>query len=171
MTSRSETALKRAIEMEQEGKRFYLESASSVKSGLARRIFEELAKEEDYHIIMIKKIYKQITEDKKPLTEWITSTGGPGDLEKVFQESLKEEAKASADDLSALRFGLEREEKSISYYEALAREAESNFEKRFYLTLSYEERGHHLRIMDAMEFLTDPASWYYIKEGDMVDGG
>ncbi len=133
-------------------------------------MFEELAKEEDYHIVMIEKIYKQLSENK-PLGEWITSTGSPGDLDKVFGESLKEEARASSDDLSALRFGLEREEKSIAYYEALARETGSNREKRFYLTLSYEERGHYLRIMDAMEFLTDPAGWYYVREGSMVDGG
>jgi rubrerythrin len=172
MTLRSETALKKAIEMEREGKQFYLESASSVNSLLARRVFEELAREEDCHIAMIEKIYKQITENNKPLSEWITSTGSlAGDLEKVFRGSLKKEAKTSGDDLSALRFGLEREEKSILYYEALALKTKSKFEKRFFLTLSYEERGHYLKIMDAIEFITDPAGWYYVKERDMVDGG
>ena len=55
--------------------------------------------------------------------------------------------------------------------EALAGETESPFEKRYYLTLSYEERGHYLRLVDAIQFLKDPAGWYYVSERDMVDGG
>ena len=170
MASKSETALKLAIEMEEEGKQFYLQSAAKVKSILAKKIFEELAVQEDYHIVMAKKIYSELKEEQ-PFKRWITSTHGALKLEKIFRESLVDKAKASEDDLAALRFGLGREEKSITYYEKLAGEAENQFEKRFYLALSYEERGHYLRISDAIEYLTDPAGWLYISERDMVDGG
>jgi rubrerythrin len=170
MAYKSESALKQAIEMEEEGKRFYLQSAAKVKSALARNIFKELAAAEDYHITVIKEIYDKMVNGK-PLTEWITETHAPHRLDKVFKESLIEKAQASEDDLDALRFGLEREEKSISYYEALAGETESPFEKRFYLTISYEERGHYLRLVDAVQYLKDPAGWYYVSERDMVDGG
>lgn len=171
MTTKNETALKKAIEMEEEGKQFYTKAASKVKSLLARRIFEELAVQEDYHIVMIKKIYAQLKENKS-LSRWITSTHGTeSNLEKIFKESLVEKAKASDDDLTALKFGLEREEKSITYYETLAKETESPFEKRFYLTLSYEERGHYLRILDAVEYLTDPVGWLYVSERGNEDAG
>jgi|WetSurMetagenome_2_1015567.scaffolds.fasta_scaffold527563_2 rubrerythrin len=169
MASR-EMALKQAIEMEEEGKKFYLESEALVKSSLAKRIFKELALQEDNHIVMIKKIYAEMSADES-LKAWITSAHEPGNLEKIFKESLIDKAKASKDDLNALRFGLEREEKSIAYYETLANGAESYFEKRFFLALSYEERGHYLRLMDAVEYLTDPAGWLYMTERDMVDGG
>ncbi len=169
MSSR-QTALKQAIEMEEEGKRFYLESAAKVKSSLAKKIFEELAVQEDYHIVMINKIFSEMTQDDA-LKGWITSTHGETNLEKIFKESLIEKAKASKDDLEALRFGLEREEKSIAYYETLASSANNYFEKRFFLALSYEERGHYLRLLDAIEYLTDPAGWLYVAERSMVDGG
>ena len=120
MAYESESALRQAIEMEEEGKRFYLQSAEKVKSTLAKKIFEELAVEEDYHIAMAKKIYEQIRKEK-PFKGWITGTHGTGNLEKIFKESLIEKAKASEDDLDALRFAREREEKSIAYYETLAR--------------------------------------------------
>ncbi len=171
MASRSETALKKAIEMEKEGRQFYLESASSVKSELARKVFEELAREEDCHISMIERIYKQINENGKPLDVWISFAGSPGGAEKVFRGSLKKRAEASDSDVNALRFGLEREEKSMLYYESLAEKTKNKFEKRFYLALSYEERGHYLKILDAIEFITDTSSWYYVNERGMVDGG
>jgi rubrerythrin len=184
MAMTSEAALGRAIEMEKEGKRFYTESAKKVKSELARKVFEELALEEDWHIRTVEKIFNDL-KTEKPLRQWVTAAGEPGHLgkvfeealvetakaSKVFEEALVETAKASDDDLEALRFGLEMEERSIKYYEGLAGEAQSGFEKRFYLTLSYEERGHYLRIMDSIEYLTDPSGWYYVKQGSMVDGG
>jgi rubrerythrin len=170
MASKTETGLRGAIEMEEEGKQFYLQSAAKVKSILARKIFEELAAEEDHHIAVIKKIYQELAQDKT-LNRWVTTAHGPSNLEKIFKESLIEKAKAAEGDLEALRFGLDREQKSITYYETLANETGSFFEKRFYLTLSYEERGHFLRIMDGIEYLTDPAGWLYVSERDMVDGG
>lgn len=170
MGFKRENAFKRAIEMEQEGKQFYLQSAKNVKSMLAKKIFKELAKEEDVHIHTIKRIYGNLREDK-PFKEWVTSVGASGKLEKVFKNSLVEKAKASQDDMNALRFALDMEDKSTKYYEGLANETENPFEKRFCLTLSYEERGHYLKIMDSIEYLTDPAGWYYVKEGSMVDGG
>ena len=166
----AESALLKAIEMEEEGKEFYRKSAAVVKSILAKKIFEELAVQEDYHIAMIKKIYRQVKENKS-MDRQITAIKSHEGLENIFRESLVEKAKASDNDLEALRFGLEREERSITYYETLAGEAATNFEKRFYLSLSFEERGHFLRIMDAIEYLTDPVGWLYVSERDMVDGG
>jgi rubrerythrin len=171
MQSSNEGALKRAIEMEEEGKGFYLRSAKEVKSELARKVFEQLAREEDSHIVAIKRIHASL-EGTKPFKEWVTTTGtDPGALEKVFREALVEGARASETDVAAMRFALDLEDKSVKYYETLANTAESPFEKRFFLTLSYEERGHYLRILDSIEYLADPAGWFYVHERDMVDGG
>jgi rubrerythrin len=170
MGFKSESALKKAMEMELEGMKFYMQSAEKVESQLAKKIFEELGKEEESHIQMIKKLYDELKEDK-PLKEWVTRVGARGQLDKVFNESLIEKAKASKDDLQALRFALQMEEKGVKYYEGLAVETINPFEKRFYHALSYEERGHYLKILDSIEYLSDPAGWYYVKERDMVDGG
>ncbi len=171
MPSKSEGALKRAIEMEEEGKAFYLRSAKEATSDLAKKIFEQLAREEDKHIVAIRRIYASL-EGSGSLKEWITTTGtNPMDLEKVFRESLVEKASASETDLAAMRFALDLEDKSVKYYETLADASENPFERRFFMTLSYEERGHYLRIFDSIEYLTDPTGWYYVHERDMVDGG
>jgi rubrerythrin len=162
-------ALKSAIEMEEEGKRFYLQSAEKSQSLLAKRIFEELAREEDMHIKKIWKVYRKL-EEEKTLGEWITSVGALPRLQKVFQEALIEKASASSDDLEALRFALDMEDESIKYYQGLARETSDPQEKRFYLTLSYEEHGHYLTILDSIEYLTDPVGWLQLQEKGGLDG-
>lgn len=170
MEEKKEEALKRAIEMEVEGKRFYLQAAEKSQSLLARRVFEELAREEDLHIQKIQEIYDRLKREKA-LGEWITSVADPSKLKKVFQESLVEQAKASSDDLEALRFALDREEKSAKYYVDLVGETSDPHERRFYLTLSHEERGHYLEIMDSIEYLTDPVGWLRLQEKGGLDGG
>jgi len=162
--------LQLAIQMERDGKAFYLKAASGSENLLAKRIFAELARQEDFHIERILTIYEQMKKEQ-PLKEWITTVAGIGQLDKVFQESLQEKAQASENDLNALRFGLEIEDKSVKYYENLASHAFDSFEKRFYLTLTHEERDHYLRIMDSIEYLSDPVGWFYTKQRSMVDGG
>jgi rubrerythrin len=170
MDKTKEQNLQLAIEMERDGKAFFLKAASGSENALAKRILEELARQEDFHIERILQIYEQMKKEE-PLKEWITSVAGTGKLDKVFQESLQEKAQASENDLNALRFGLEIEDKSIKYYENLAGHALDSYEKRFYLTLSHEERDHYLRIMDSIEYLSDPVGWFYTKQRSMVDGG
>ncbi len=170
MDKTKEQSLQLAIDMEREGKAFYLKAASGSENTLARKIFEELARQEDFHIERILQIYEKM-KGEESFKEWITSVAGIGSLDKVFQESLQEKAQASENDLNALRFGLELEDKSIKYYEKLASNALDSYEKRFYLTLSHEERDHYLRIMDSIEYLSDPVGWFYTKQRAMVDGG
>jgi rubrerythrin len=169
MESKGKDALLRAIEMEKEGKQFYIESVQKVASALAKKIFEELAAAEDKHIEVITKIYDNL-QTGGPLRQWVTEIGPSGKIEKVFEESLVEKAKASEDDLKALEFGLEMENKSIKYYESLAADTSDRFEKRFYLALSYEERGHALTLLDSIEYLTDPTSWMFMRGGHYLDG-
>ncbi len=170
MDKTKEQNLQVAIQMERDGKAFYLKAAAGSENLLARRIFEELAVQEDFHIERILQIYEKMKKEE-PLKEWVTAVAGVGNLEKVFQESLQEKARASENDLNALRFGLEIEDKSVKYYENLATYAVDSYEKRFYLTLTQEERDHYLRIMDSIEYLSDPVGWFYTKQKSMVDGG
>lgn len=170
MDKAKEQSLQTAIEMEREGKAFFLKAASGSESVVAKRMFEELARQEDIHIERILLIYEQM-KNEKAFEEWVTTVAGTGQLDKVFQESLQEKAQTSENDLNALRFGLEIEDKSVKYYEKLASHALDSYEKRFYLTLSHEEGDHYLRIMDSIEYLSDPTGWFYTKQRSMVDGG
>jgi len=163
-------SLERAVEMEKEGKAFFLRAAGGAGSSLAKNIFDELARQEDFHIRKIVEVYEAMRQNQG-FAEWVTTVVDADRLGKVFEDSLIEKVKGSESDIKALEFGLEIEDKSVKYYDGLAALAADNREKRFYLTLSGEERGHYMRIMDSIQYLSDPVGWFYVKQGSMVDGG
>jgi len=169
MITKSINALKKAIQLEKDGIDFYLKSAKKTKNIFTKKIFEELAREEENHIKAINRIYEDLKNNSIKI-EWVTAES-KDNIEKVFQDALVEKAIKSKDDLEALNLALDFENKSIKYYERLAKNSKDNFERRFYFTLSYEERGHYLKIMDSIQYISDPTGWYYVKERSMVDGG
>jgi len=169
MITKSINALKKAIQLEKDGIDFYLKSAKKTKNIFTKKIFEELAREEENHIKAINRIYEDLKNNSIKI-EWVTAES-KDNIEKVFQDALVEKAIKSKGDLEALNLALDFENKSIKYYERLAKNSKDNFERRFYFTLSYEERGHYLKIMDSIQYISDPTGWYYVKERSMVDGG
>ncbi len=56
-------ALKDAVQMEVEGRQFYLEAAKKVKSAGVREIMEYLAESEKYHIEKFNEIYRSFEKD------------------------------------------------------------------------------------------------------------
>lgn len=165
-----DTCLQQAIQMEKDGREFYLRAASNVESPAVRMIFEELARQEDFHIQKIGEIFTAI-QKTQTLREWVTCVIENSKLGEFFGERSAGQAKASASDIGALNFALQIEEKSVKYYDDLAAQTQDKHEKRFYLALSQEERGHYLRIMDSIEWLSDPEGWNYLKGRGMADGG
>ncbi len=170
MDQEKERCMMQAVEMEKEGKAFYLKAAASVADPFAKTVFEELAVDEDRHIQKIGEIYERVRQGG-PLKEWITCIIAADARRDIFADRLSSRAKASSGDLDALRVGLTMEEKSVRYYQELADNAQDRYEKRFYLALVEEERGHYLKIMDSIEYLSDPEGWYRVHERLMVDGG
>jgi rubrerythrin len=170
MEGTKQESLKRALEKEQDEKSFYLKAASGAKSLFAKRMFEELAREEDVHGKRVLEIFETLKKDAA-FKQWTTMAGGPSRIGAVFQEISLESSEQCADDLCALQAGLEMEEESVKHYETLAQATDSTYEKRFYLDLAHEERAHYLHIMDAIQYLSDPAGWLYIHQKSMVDGG
>jgi rubrerythrin len=162
--------LEQAIQMERDGKEFYLRAAADTTNPAVKMIFDDLARQEDFHIQKIGEVFASI-EKTGTLSQWVTCVIGESKLGPLFGDEASIQAKVSASDLEALSFGLQIEEKSTKYYDDMASQSQDKKEKRFYLTLSQEERGHYLRLMDAIEMLSDPEGWNYMKGRAMADGG
>ena len=63
-------ALKDAVQMEVEGRQFYLEAAKKVKSAGVREIMEYLAESEKYHIEKFNEIYRSMEKDPGWTEPW-----------------------------------------------------------------------------------------------------
>lgn len=163
--------LKSAIQMEQDGKKFYEEAAQKAKSQGAAEIFNYLAKSEVYHIVRIEEVYEALEKDPN-WTETMCEFKPPAQDPNIFSAALAKGGMGAgdADDIKALEVGIKMETQSIEFYQRLAKQSQDDKERRFLLSLVNEERGHYNNLIDYRNYLIDPADWYYIHEGQNVDG-
>jgi len=164
-------ALKDAVQMEEEGRQFYLEAAKKVKSPGVREIMEYLAESEKYHIEKFHEIYRSLEKD--PGWNETIATFKPPQHEPyvcVLAMTKDEQGTGGADDLQALKTGIKMEECSIDYYTRLARETQNPLARRFFMSVAHEERGHYLTLMDMHNYLTLPEDWFYVTQKSHVDG-
>ncbi len=164
-------AMKDAVKMEEDGLEFYQQAAQGAKSAGTRDIFEYLAASEKYHIRKIREIYERLEKDptwNEGMCSWVQ----PHQQPNVFTEAMAKATAGKGDegDLKALEVGISMEEKSIAFYQKLAQAAGDPLERRLFLSLVNEERGHYNNLVDYRNFLIDPADWYYVKEMGHVDG-
>ncbi len=164
-------ALKDAVQMELEGREFYLQAAKKVTSAGVREILEYLAETEKYHIQKFQEIYQSLQQDPR-WTESLAAFKPPHHepFVCVLAMAKEKEGTGGADDLQALRTGIKMEECSIDYYTKLAKEVSDPLARRFFMSVAHEERGHYLTLLDMHNYLSDPGDWFYVKQMGHVDG-
>jgi len=158
--------LKRALQMEEDGKKFYEKCLRETKNDTGKWMFEFLIRAEESHIRKIQELYQTLESSGK----WPEKTEEtfPRDVPaNIFAEALahsKEKEKGTADDIEALKTALSFEEDGIKYYQANAAAATDPMEKRFYMLLVNEETEHFLSITDSLAFMENPQLYYHQKE-------
>jgi rubrerythrin len=164
-------ALKDALQMELEGRQFYLEAARKVQNPGVRQILEYLAESEKYHIEKFNEIYRDLEKDPA-WTESMAAFNPPHHEPYVCVLAMAQadQETGGKDDLQALLTGIKMEECSIDYYTKLARESKNPLARRFFMSVAHEERGHYLTLMDMHNYLTLPEDWFYVKQMSNVDG-
>ena len=165
-------ALETALQMEKEGQEFYYKAELKSTNPLTKNLFKNLAEQEIVHMQIINEIYQKIS-GTAGWPEIETNFKHAKSLRNVFQEaidSMDKEVKASSDEVEALQTAMNMEDKSYSYYNSRADEATSVAEKSFYQSLTGEERGHYLAILNSYEYLTDPQAWFLKEEHWSLDG-
>ncbi|MDD2903535.1 MAG: ferritin family protein, partial [Syntrophales bacterium] len=147
-------ALKDAVQMEVNGRQFYLEAAKKVKSEGVREILEYLAEAEVYHIKKFQEIYESLGKDPG-WTESLAAFTPPKHEPYVCVMAMTRDTQGTGgkDDLEALRTGIKMEECSIDYYTKLAKEIANPLARRFLMSVAHEERGHLLALLDMHNYL------------------
>jgi len=161
-------ALARAIQLEIDGRKFYLEAARKSGNDVGKRMFQYLADQELEHQTRIKGVYERLEKGE----EWpVGIVSFPhADAKTVFGSEARAKMSGAEGDKEAVELALGLEDKSYDYYNELTRKAQGLFEKRFFAALSLEERGHYLMLLDALEYLTDPSGWAQRHEHTLLEG-
>jgi rubrerythrin len=165
-------ALEVAIQMEIDGKEFYLKASRESGNELGKKLLESLASEEDLHRQKFEEIYRAL-EEKKGWPETDFKPDGGKSLRILFATAIKagSEMKAQATELDAVKTAMAMENKTYDYYKDQGQTATYDGERDFYQALMAQEREHYLVLLDYYEYLKDPAGWFVQKEHPSLDGG
>jgi rubrerythrin len=162
-------ALKTAIQMEIDGKRFYQKAGKTSGNELGRKLFQSLALEEDIHRRKFESIFKALQAQQTwPEVEFTPLQGK--DLKTLFAAAIPG-VKAAEGETEAVQTAMEMENKTHDFYTEQARQSSLDMEKKYYTILAGEESAHHAVLLDYFEYLKNPADWFTIKEHHSLDGG
>ncbi len=165
-------ALQIAIQMEIDGKKYYLKASQESSNELGEKLLKSLAAEEDIHRQKFEEIYNTIRNKKSwPATDF--QPDGGKRLRTIFVKATGEmgsTTKAPATELDAIQTAIGMEIKTRDFYKNRQENATYDAEREFYQTLAAEEREHHLVLLDYYEFLKDPSGWFVSKERPSLDG-
>jgi rubrerythrin len=165
--------LQTALQMEIDGKEFYLKSSKASQNDLGKKLLKNLAAEEDIHRKVFENIYRDIKNKKGWPEIKFTGDGGQG-LRTVFAEALDKMDKsvnAMPAELDAVKTAMGMENKTYDFYISRYTKAAYDGEKELYESLSAQESEHYRVLQDYYEFLNDPAGWFVKTERTSVDGG
>ncbi len=166
-------ALRVAIQMEIDGKEYYLRTSQESSNELGKKLLESLATEEDTHRQKFEEIYGAIRGKKAWSVSDFQPDGGKR-LRTIFArvtEEMGPDIKALATELDVIQTAMDMENKTHDFYKSQGKDATYDAERDFYETLAVEEREHRLILLDYYEYLKDPAGWFAWKEHPSLDGG
>jgi len=166
-------ALQISIQMEINGKKFYLKASKGSGNELGRKLLRTLAGEEDIHRQKFEEIYDAIRNKRVwPIMDFRPDGGKK--LRTVFAratEELGSNVKALATEIDAIQTAMDMENKTYDFYTNQSKVAMYDAERELYQLLAAEEREHHLVLLDYYEYLKDPAAWFVTKEHPSLDAG
>jgi rubrerythrin len=166
-------ALETALQMEIDGKEFYLKASKASKNKLGRDLLAKLAAEEDIHRKVFESIYNSIKSKKGWPDVKYHGDGGQG-LKTLFAQAIEDMGKNTRpikEELDAIKTAMDMENKTLDFYKARSKKTTLGAERQLYDALAMQESEHHRVLLDYYEFLKDPAAWYVQKEHTAVDGG
>jgi len=166
-------AIKTAIQMEINGKEYYLKASQASSNELGRKLLQQLAAEEDVHRQKFEQIFNAISaREGWPRVDY--QPDGGQNLRTIFARATQETgtaAPAPASELDAVKTAMDMENKTYDFYNRQAQSAAHDAEKGFYQSLMAQEREHHLVLLDYYEYLKDPPAWFVKSEHQSLDGG
>lgn len=167
----TQEALRLAIQMEKEGRKFYLEASIQCGNESGKKLFRSLAREEDAHRRDFEKIYEALREKYEwPATESVVKKLR---RKQPYLAGLTPQTcpalPPAEGETAAVRTAIKMENDSYDFYRKQLARAAYPGEKEFYEALSAAENAHRLALVDYLEFLSDPAAYFVKKEHPTLD--
>jgi rubrerythrin len=157
--------IKTAVQLEKDGRAFYLAAASKTANEAVRRVFTSLAADEENHIAWIEKNLG-VAESAKELNRQTYDR-----VKHIFNRDAQVEARASSTDIEPLRRAVTMEQESYRAYGDWADEVADPALSDILKKLVDVEKFHEELLQNTILYLEDPAQFFQNEEGWMLDGG
>ena len=168
--------LRRAMENEREGYRFFLEASERSPDPAGQGTFRSLARDEERHLALLLVEYNSLSAGggwvgpeeaiAREVEVDITKPLFPGEELAPQEKSPFEATFAAYDvgmlegDLAALEFGMDVEEEFYKMYKKAAAETDDAVGRQAYEFLLKEENRHFKLLQDAHNYLSDNGHWW-----------
>jgi len=168
--------LRRAMENERDGYRFYLEASGRSADPAGQGTFRNLARAEEDHLRLLLVEHQSLSAGQgwidpeeamaREVEVDITKPLFPGEELAPQEESpfaamwAAYEVDSLAGDLAVLEFGMEMERRFYKLYQEAAAEVEDSLGRRAYGFLMEEENKHFKILQDAHGYLSDNKHWW-----------
>jgi len=157
--------LQKSIKLEQEGVKYYTESAAKIKNSVGKRMLERLANDEKNHIVRFKEIYDAV--NNKTMGSVTIKKIEPTTFEEIFNRlkdqldgAIEELGEIGVDDAEIIEMALDLENTTRFFYQQAAEKADDPKIAELYTLLAKEEKAHYDVLNKALEFLDDPSLFF-----------
>jgi rubrerythrin len=150
--------LDKALEIELEGRKFYLECMAKTKHAGGREMFRYLAEEEWIHYEKVETLYHREFEKEYKGFKKLQSAKEP--VSGIFPKKVPGgNVDNKSDALDALNIALKAEDNSIQLYQRLAGGSKNEKLKKVFAQLAIEERKHYLILEKEIESVTGTGAY------------
>lgn len=173
MNVNEKEALSAAIEMENKGHKFFLDTAEKAYDKLAIEVFTFLAAEELSHIKAIEKFNVEFLSGGKAKAETVINSligeRPKAAINELFK-GLSDLAPAEGTNLDAYRFALDFERKGCEFYKKAEAEASDPEAKKLFGFLVGEEQKHFKIVEACLLYFDNPEEFFHQQESWHMEG-
>lgn len=144
-----------AIEFERFGREYYMRFHELVGDAKAKALMKGLAHDEEEHAEILAKELEAHGGSADYASTKILEEG----LEKIFPHRILKDSIKTKDAISAIKLGIETEQRSIEFYSRHAKDADPELQGVF-AKLEKMERNHLELLKENLEHLEEGGVWY-----------
>jgi len=173
--------LRRGMQIERNGYRFYIDAAERSVADSGKEVFRGLANDEEKHLHLLLVEYRSLESGKgwidptlaleveidfDPASPDLPGPDYPGPL-PIFSP---DRVPSLDNDIAALEFALETELMSYELYKSSAADQDDPAAREAYEILAEEENRHYELLQSSRDYLANNATWWDAGEMPMFEG-
>jgi len=151
-------AFEYAMNMELDGKKYFEEQAQKMTEPALKRIFEELANDEERHY----QIFKAMASGKNPEYEEAFKTSILATAKNIFQKLSESGAKVEDFPSNIKDVWIKArdiEDNAETFYREQAEKTEDAAQKKIWIRIAEEEHKHWVAMNNVVNFIDRPNQW------------